>query len=268
MTEPDRAGSNPTWLDTTAVREGDSYVINGRKWFTSSAHNAAFAIVMAVTNPEAASRYQRASMIIVPTDTPGFNETRRTPVMGDIGFDHHSHSEIDYENVRVPVTYLLGPEGAGFALAQERLGPGRIHHCMRWIGISERALDLMCRRAVSREVAPGRFLADQQTIQNWIAESRAEINAARLMVLQTAHKIDEVGAKAARVEISTIKFYVADVMMRVLDRAIQVHGALGLTEYTPLSLWYRHERASRIYDGPDEVHKRSIARGEFKRFLS
>ncbi len=264
MTEPGRAGSNPTWLETTAVRDGDTYVINGHKWFTTAAHNAAFAIVMAVTNPDAPSRHQRASMLIVPTDAPGFVEVRRIPIMGDVGTDHHSHSEILYENVRVPVDHLLGPEGAGFAIAQERLGPGRIHHCMRWIGISERALDLMCRRAVEREVAPGRSLADQQTIQFWIAESRAAINAARLMVLETAHKIDAGGAHHARVEISTIKFYVADIMLKVLDRAIQVHGALGTTEDIPLSFWYRHERGARIYDGPDEVHKMVVSREVLK----
>lgn len=260
MTEPERAGSNPTWLDTTAVREGNEYVINGRKWFTTAADGAAFAIVMALTNPEADGRHNRASMIIVPTDTPGFIQQRRIQIMGDEGSDHMSHSEIIYENCRVPVENLIHEEGSGFMIAQARLGPGRIHHAMRWIGICERAFDLMCQRAATREVAPGRSLGEQQTIQNWIAESRAEIDAARLMVLRTAHKIDEVGTRAARNDISLIKFYAADTLMRVLDRAIQTHGALGMTDDLPLSFWYRHERASRIYDGPDEVHKMVVSR--------
>jgi acyl-CoA dehydrogenase len=260
MTEPERAGSNPTWLNTTAVKEGDAYLINGRKWFTSAADGSAFAIVMAVTNPEAASPYRRASQIIVPTDSAGFQHRRRIRTMGEEGEGYFSHSEIVYENCRVPQANLLGEEGAGFALAQERLGPGRIHHTMRWIGIAERALALMCERAARRELAPGRPLAGRQSVQHWLAESRAEINAARFMVLDAADKIDRVGAKAARIEISTIKFYVAGVLQRVLDRAIQVHGGLGVTDDTVLSYWYRHERAARIYDGPDEVHKSVVAR--------
>ena len=155
---------------------------------------------------------------------------------------------------------MLGKEGEGFKIAQERLGPGRIHHCMRWIGISERAFELMCTRAVKRQVAPGAPLATQQTVQNWVAESRAEINAAKLLTLSTARKIDIEGQYAARDEISMIKFYVANMLQRVVDRAIQVHGALGMTNYTPLAMWYAHERAARIYDGPDEVHKRSVSR--------
>ena len=259
MTEPERAGSNPTWLDTTAVREGDEYVINGRKWFTSSADGAAFAIVMAVTDP-AAARHQRASMIIVPTDTPGFNVVENTSVMGERGQGWASHAEIRYDDCRVRQENRLGAEGMGFAIAQQRLGPGRIHHCMRWIGICERSFDLMCRQAALRELAPGRTLAQTGPVQNWVAESRAEIDAARLLVLQTARKIDDEGAYAARDEISLIKFHVAGVLQRVLDRAIQVHGAMGLTDETPLAFWYRHERAARIYDGPDEVHKWSVAR--------
>lgn len=260
MTEPEHAGSNPTMLSTTAVKEGDSYVIDGHKWFTSSADGAAFAIVMAVTDPYHESRYRRASMIIVPTDTPGFKLVRNISVMGEPGEGHPSHAEILYEECRVPQSYLLGEEGAGFAIAQERLGPGRIHHCMRWLGICERSFDLMCRYAVKREVAPGRRLAEQQTIQNWVAESRAEINAARLMVLDAARKIDREGQYAARDEISLIKFYVANVLQHVLDRALQTHGGLGMTDDTPIAYWYRHERAARIYDGPDEVHKWSVAR--------
>jgi alkylation response protein AidB-like acyl-CoA dehydrogenase len=215
---------------------------------------------MAVTNPDADSPYRRASQIIVPTNTPGFNHVRRIPVMGDAGADYFSHSEIRYENCRVSQSNLLGEEGGGFAIAQERLGPGRIHHCMRWIGICERALAMMCQRAAERELSPGQPLASRQTIQHWIGESAAEIHASRLMVLDAAAKIDQHGQRAARVEISIIKFYVAGTLQRVLDRAIQLHGALGLTEDTLLSFWSRHERAARIYDGPDEVHKSVVAR--------
>ena len=260
MTEPAHAGSNPTMLSTTAVKEGNSYIIDGHKWFTSSADGAVFAVVMAVTDPHHENRYRRASMIIVPTDTPGFTLVRNISVMGEPGEGYPSHAEIVYDECRVPQSNLLGKEGAGFVMAQERLGPGRIHHCMRWLGICERAFDLMCRYAVKREVAPGRRLAEQQTIQNWVAESRAEINAAMLMVLDAARKIDREGQYAARDEISLIKFYVANVLQRVLDRALQTHGGLGMTDDTPIAYWYRHERAARIYDGPDEVHKWSVAR--------
>lgn len=265
MTEPDFAGSNPVNMGTTAVREGDEYVINGHKWFTTAADGSAFAVVMAVTDPEA-SPYQRASMIIVPTENPGFRLVRNIPIMGEAGEGYHSHGEIRYENCRVPLSNLVGEEGSGFLLAQERLGPGRIHHCMRWLGISERAFDLMCQRAASRSLGGERMLAHKQTVQNWIAESRAEINAARYMVLHAAQKMDQQGTKAARIEISTIKFYVADVLMKVLDRAIQVHGALGVTDDTVLSYWYRHERGARIYDGPDEVHKSSVAKAVLKNY--
>ena len=266
MTEPEFAGSNPVWMKTSAVKDGDDYVINGHKWFTSAADGAAFAIVMAITDPHASSPHLRASQIIVPTDTPGFKLICNTPVMGHEGQDYTSHSEIRYENCRVPRTNLLGEEGKGFAIAQQRLGPGRIHHCMRWIGICERAFDLMCRHAIQRELAPGQPLAGRQTVQEWIAESRAEINAARLLVLQAAEKIDREGSRAAREEVSLIKFFVANVLQAVLDRAIQVHGALGLTDYSLLSHWYRHERAARIYDGPDEVHKAFVARTVLKRY--
>lgn len=260
MTEPENPGSNPILMDTSAVKEGNDYVINGHKWFSTAADGASIAIVMAITNPAAESRHKRASQILVPTDTPGFRLVRNISIMGEAGSDHASHAEVRFENCRVPQTNLLGAEGAGFQIAQERLGPGRIHHCMRWIGISERALELMCAYAARRRLSSHAMLSDQQTVQNWIAESRAEINAARLLVLQAAWKIDQVGAAAARVEISTIKFYVANVLQQVLDRAIQVHGALGMTDDTPLSHWYRHERAARIYDGPDEVHKMVVAR--------
>ena len=265
MTEPDFAGSNPVNMGTTAVLDGDELVINGHKWFTTAADGATFAIVMAVTNPDA-EPHKRASMIVVPTDTSGFELTRNIPVMGDVGEGYLSHAEIHYVNCRVPKSNLIGEMGSGFMLAQQRLGPGRIHHCMRWIGICERAFDMMCERAASRELRDGRMLGHQQTIQNWIAESRAEINASRYMVLHAAQKIDNEGSKAARLEISTIKFYVADVLMKVLDRAIQVHGALGITDDTLLSFWYRHERGARIYDGPDEVHKASLAKAILKNY--
>lgn len=259
MTEPEHAGSNPTQLSTRAVREGDEYVITGHKWFTSSAEGAAFAIVMAVTNPEA-PRHARASQIIVPLPTPGYTLVRNLSVMGEAGGGWASHAEVTFDAVRVPVTNRLGDEGAGFALAQERLGPGRIHHCMRWIGICERAFTLMCRYALSRELTPGHPLAEQQQVQFWIAESRIEIHAARLMVLDAASRISREGQRAAREEIAYIKVFVANTLQRVLDRALQVHGALGMTDDTPIAWWYRHERAARIYDGADEVHKSVIAR--------
>jgi alkylation response protein AidB-like acyl-CoA dehydrogenase len=260
MTEVDLPGSNPVMMDTTAVKDGDSYVINGQKWYTTAADGAEFAIVMAKTNPEAGPYFQ-ASMIIVPCDTPGFNLVRNIPVMGHTGEDYFSHAEILYQNCRVPRANLLGPEGQGFVIAQERLGPGRIHHCMRWIGICNRAFDLMCARASQRVITPdGKTLATRQIVQAWIAECAAEIKAARLMVLHAAWKIEHQGAKAARQEISLIKFKVANVMQMVIDHALQVHGGLGMTDDTILAFLYRHERAARIYDGADEVHKVSVAR--------
>lgn len=260
MTEPEHAGSNPVWMSTTARREGDDYVIDGHKWFTTAAEGAAFAVVMAVTNPDASKPHRRASQIIVPLATPGFTLVRNIAIMGERGAGWLSHAEVRFDGCRVPVYNRLGGEGEGFALAQERLGPGRIHHTMRWIGICARAFDLMCRYAVRRELAPGKPLASQQVIQHWIAESRAEIDAARFLVLDAAAKIDSMGAAAARIEISTIKFFVANVLQRVLDRAIQVHGGLGVTDDTVLAFWWRHERAARIYDGADEVHKDVVAR--------
>jgi len=247
-------------MSTTAVHDGDDYVINGHKWFTTAADGAAFAIVMAVTNPEAESPYQRASQILVPTDSPGFNRIRNIPVMGEEGEGWMSHGEIVYENCRVPRSNLLGGEGLGFAVAQERLATGRIHHCMRWIGICERAFEMMCERAATRQLRGGEPLASKQTIQNWIAESRADIDASRLLVLDTARKIDAGGPDAALVEISIIKFFVARVLHTVLDHSLQTHGALGMTDDTLLSFWVRHERGSRIYDGADEVHKSRVAR--------
>ena len=266
MVEPDRPGSNPTWIDTEAVREGDEYVINGRKWFTSSADGASFCIVMAVTNPAAENRHQQASMLIVPMDTPGVELVRNISVMGEKGAGFFSHGEVQYTNVRVPCENLIQTEGEGFRLAQERLGPGRIHHCMRWIGICERSFDLMCQRAADRKITPKSTLADQPLIRSWIAESRAEIDASRLLVLECARKIDTESAHAARAEISMIKFHTAKTLGQVLDRAIQTHGALGGTDDTPLALWYRHERGARIYDGPDDVHKLAAARHILKSY--
>jgi acyl-CoA dehydrogenase len=264
MTEPELPGSNPTLMATTARRDGDHFVINGHKWFTSSADGAAFAIVMAVTNPDA-EPHLRASQIIVPLDSKGFELVRNISVMGEPGDDYASHAEVRYHDVRVPVGNLLGHEGAGFLIAQERLGPGRIHHCMRWVGICERAFELMCARAAARELSPGKALGTKQIVQAWIAESRAEIDAARLMVLRAAWTIDKQGLYEAREQISLIKFFVAGVLDRVLDHAIQVHGALGMTDDTPLAGWYRHERAARIYDGPDEVHKMVVAKRILKK---
>jgi acyl-CoA dehydrogenase len=259
MTEPDNAGSNPTQLACRAVRDGDSWVINGRKWFTTGADGAAFAIVMAITAPDA-EVHRRASMLIVPTDTPGFRLVRNISIFGHAGAGYDSHAEISYEDCRVPAENLLGPAHAGFAIAQDRLGPGRIHHCMRWLGICERALTMLCRRALARQLAPGEPLSDKQIVQAWIAESRARIDAARLMVLRTAWLIDSQGFRAAREDVSLIKFHVAEVLAEVLERAIQVHGALGLTDDTVLSWFYTRERGARIYDGPDEVHKMVVAR--------
>jgi alkylation response protein AidB-like acyl-CoA dehydrogenase len=265
MTEPNYPGSNPVWMATTAVPDGDDYVITGHKWFTTAADGAAFAVVMAVTNPEAPP-HQRASQILVPTDTPGFRIVRNIPYLGHAGEDWASHAEVIYDHCRVPRANLLGEEGSGFALAQARLGPGRIHHCMRWVGICERAFDIMCRRAATRELAPGDKLGSRQTVQNWIAESRAAIDAARLMVLHAGWKIDRLGAKEARDDIALIKFAVAQVMLEVIDRAIQVNGALGVSDDTVLSFFYRNERGARIYDGPDEVHKTAVAKRILRRY--
>lgn len=265
MTEPDFAGSNPTRMGSTAIKDDNDYVINGHKWFTSSADGAAFAIVMAITNPEALP-HKRASQILVPLDTPGYEFVRNIPIMGHEGDGWASHAEVKYHDVRVPQSNLIGTEGEGFLLAQERLGPGRIHHCMRFVGIAERSFDLMCRYSVSRKLNENETLADQQSIQNFIAESRVEIDAARMLVLRTADKIDKEGSKAARAEISGIKFSTANMMLKVIDRAIQTHGALGMTNDVILSYWYAHERAARIYDGADEVHKVSLAKQILKSY--
>ncbi|MFN0245485.1 MAG: acyl-CoA dehydrogenase family protein [Kofleriaceae bacterium] len=263
MTEPENPGSNPTIMSCQARKDGDHYVLDGHKWFTSSAHGATFAIVMAVTSPEAA-RHARASMIIVPTDAPGFHRVRNIKIMGDAGDGWASHSEIRLTNVRVPIANRLGPENAGFLIAQERLGPGRIHHCMRWIGICERVFDTMCAHISQRKIDDEKTIASRQIAQAWVAEARAEINASRLMVLHAAWTIEKKGFDRARDEVSCIKFYVANVMLNLIDRAIQLHGALGITSDTILAHYYVHERGARIYDGPDEVHKMVVA----KRILS
>jgi alkylation response protein AidB-like acyl-CoA dehydrogenase len=263
MTEPEFAGSNPARMGTRAVRDGDDFVINGHKWFATAADGARFAIVMAVTDPDG-PKYGQASMILVDCDTPGFYLERNIPVMGHAGQGYFSHGQVRFENCRVPAGNLLGEAGAGFVMAQERLGPGRIHHCMRWIGICRRAIDMMCDYALTRELAPDRPLASQQIVQVWIAESIAELEAARSLVLEAAWRIETQGFKAARDHISMIKFLTANTLQRVIDRAVQVHGALGVTDDTVLAFWYREERAARIYDGPDEVHKLSLARHVLK----
>jgi alkylation response protein AidB-like acyl-CoA dehydrogenase len=260
MTEPEVSGSDPTGLQTTAARDDGDWVINGHKWFTSGAIGSSFAIVMAVTDTGAAP-HARASMILVPTDTPGFNIVRSVPVMGSGGVG--GHCEIRFKDCRVPETNLLGEAGQGFKLAQLRLGPGRIQHCMRWIGAAQRSFEMMCSYSLRRK-SFGEPLAKKQTVQNWIADSAAEINAARLMTLNAAWKLDR--GDDARIEISLIKFFGARVLHDVIDRAIQVHGALGYSKDTPLEMFYRDARAARIYDGPDEVHRQVVAQRILKSF--
>jgi acyl-CoA dehydrogenase len=261
MTEPDTAGSDPTLLQTRAVKEGDEWVINGHKWFSTNGSVADFLIVMAVTDPDARP-HQRASMLIVDVDTPGVNIVRDIATM-EHPAEHFGryggHAEIVYEDVRVPADALLGKQGEGFLIAQHRLGPGRIHHCMRWLGVSQRAFDMLCERAVTR-YAFGSLLAEKQTVQNWVADSLAQMQAARLMTLHAAWKMDSEGASAARTEISLIKFFGANVLFDVVDRAVQIHGALGYSTDLPLEAMYRYARAARLYDGADEVHRQSVAR--------
>ena len=267
MTEPNTAGSDPRLLKTRAVKDGDEWVINGRKWYTTNGSVADILIVMAVSNPEV-HPYQGSSMFVVPVDTPGLTILRDVGSMDDPDVVYGrfgNHAEILYEDVRVPGDHLIGPEGAGFLLAQTRLGPGRIHHCMRWLGQSQRAFDMMCERALSR-YTHGSFLAEKQTIQNWIADSKAEMHAARLMTLHAAWKMDQVGASASRDEIAMIKYYGATVLHNVIDRAIQTYGSLGYSSDMPLEAMYRAARAARIYDGPDEVHRQTVARHALKNY--
>ena len=264
MTEPEVPGSDPTTLRTQAVRDGDEWVIDGHKWFSSGAEGAAFGIVMAVTDP-AAEPHQRASQIIVPANTPGVAIVRAIPTMGHRGRGWTTHCEVRYTGVRVPLDNTLGEIGAGFRIAQKRLGPGRIHHVMRWLGQMQRAFELMCTYALERETFGGP-LAEKQTVQNWIADSAAEIQACRLLTLDAAHKIDQ--GDEARVEVSVIKFYAARVLHDVVDRAVQVHGARGLTDETPLAGMLGMARGARIYDGPDEVHRMVVARRILKSFAA
>ena len=261
MTEPDISSSDPTQLQTTGVLEGDKWVINGRKWFTSGAAGATYTTVMCRTELDVPS-HGAFSMIIVPTDNPGYKIVRDTPVLGIHG-GHGGHYEVEYDNVRVPEENLLGPRGQGFVIAQRRLGPGRIFHCMRWLGQAQRAFDLMCLRMHERE-AFGSSLADKQLLQKFVFDSACEIQASRQLTLDAAKRIDQ--GDDARIEIGMIKVVGAKMVHNVIDRAIQVHGAKGLTDDTPLSLMYRHAREARIYDGPDEVHVQSVARRILKNY--
>ena len=253
LTEPEVAGSDPTLMQTTAVLEGDEWVINGHKWFTSGANKAAFTTVFCETEPDQ-QRHAKFSAIIVPTDTPGYQIKRVLRTMGDtLG----GHCEVELRNVRVPADNLLGERGKGFLIAQKRLGPGRVFHCMRWLGQAQRAFELMCNYA-NKRYAHGSLLAEKGEIQAYIAESAAEIQAARLMTIDAARMMDQ--GDEARVQIALIKFWGARMLHNVIDRAIQVQGALGVTDDTPLELMYREARYARIYDGPDEVHRMSVAR--------
>jgi acyl-CoA dehydrogenase len=264
MTEPDVASSDATNIATRITRDGDEYVINGRKWWTSGAADprCQIMIVMGKTDPDAPVHRQQ-SMVLVPMDTPGVTVVRALPVFGYS--DQHGHCEITFTDVRVPVSNLVGEEGGGFAIAQARLGPGRIHHCMRALGVAERALRLMCERASTR-IAFGKPLAEQGVVQQQIAESRLEIDQARLLVLEAAWLIDRVGAKGAATQIAEIKVAAPRVALAVLDRAIQVHGGMGVSDDVPLASMWAHMRTLRLADGPDEVHLRSIARRELRRY--
>jgi acyl-CoA dehydrogenase len=262
MTEPDTPGSDPTQLRTRAVRQSDGgYVLTGHKWFTSNGSIADFLIVMAVTDPDAKS-HERASMFIVPVDTPGVNLVRDVPNM-EHPYAHYGmlggHTEIVYDEVRLGPDALLGKEGEGFLIAQHRLVPGRIHHCMRWLGVARRAFDMLCERALYRPVRGG-LLRDKQTVQNWIADSAAQMQAARLMTLHAAWKIDRFGSSAARTDVSLIKVFGAQVLHDVVDRALQAHGGLGYSTDMPLEMLYRYARHARFVDGADEVHRESVSR--------
>ncbi len=267
MTEPETPGSDPTQLRTRALRDGDGYVLSGHKWFTSNGSIADFVIVMAVTDPDAAP-HRRASMFIVPVDTPGVEIVRDVgtlehpnPRFGTLG----GHAEIVYDGVRLGRDALLGNEGDGFLISQQRLVPGRIHHCMRWLGVARRAFDMMCERSLYRPVRGG-LLRDKQTIQNWIADSAVQMQAARLMTLHAAWKIDTQGSSAARVDVSMIKVFGAQMLYDVVDRALQLHGGLGFSTDMPLEAMYRYARHARFVDGADEVHRESIARQLLKSY--
>lgn len=259
MTEPHTAGSNPTLLESQAELVNDEWVLNGRKWFTTAAEGSDFAIAMMVTDPDA-QKHLRASMIIVPTDTPGYTRVRNISVMGNEGKDYFSHAEVVFDNCKVPKSNLLGERGKGFALAQERLGPGRIQHCMRWLGIARRVLDVSRDFMVQRKINSAQTLAQQPLMQAQIAQSLADLESARLLVLKTAWTIDQNGFKASKNLISLIKFNTAHVVNQIMDRSLQSLGALGMTDDTIVSFFFREERAARIYDGADEVHKLVAAR--------
>jgi len=264
MTEPAVASSDATNIETRIERDGDLYVINGRKWWTSNAlhRNCKVLIVMGKTNPQAPKHAQQ-SMLVVPIDTPGVTIVRSLPVFGY--HDREGHAEVLFEDVRVPATAVLAGEGQGFMISQARLGPGRIHHCMRSIGMAERALDLLCQRAQER-VAFGKAVAENANIQDWIAESRIELEMIRLLTMKTAWLMDTVGNRHARVEIAAIKVAAPQVALKVIDRAIQVHGGGGVSDDFPLASMYAHMRTLRLADGPDEVHKRTIAQHELRRW--
>ncbi|MGW0805764.1 acyl-CoA dehydrogenase family protein [Nonomuraea sp. NPDC002799] len=266
MTEPDVASSDATNIATSIVRDGNEYVVNGRKWFISGAMNPAckIFIVMGKTNPDA-PKHRQQSMILVPRDTPGMHVKRGMHVFGYTDADHGGHAEVVFEDVRVPAENLIGEEGGGFAIAQARLGPGRIHHCMRLIGMAERAVELMCKRALSR-TAFGKPVAQQGVIQDWIAESRIKIEQLRLLVLKTAWLMDTVGNQGAHTEIQAIKISTPITVEWILDKAIQVHGAGGVSQDFPLAALWAGARSLRLADGPDEVHKRSLAYRELKRW--
>ena len=267
MTEPDVASSDATNIQLTIQREGNEYVLNGRKWWSSGAgrERCKIFIVMGKTDPTNPDRHKQQSMVLVPKNTPGVTVVRNLPVMGYV--DNESHCEVTFENVRVPVTNLLGEEGSGFAIAQARLGPGRIHHCMRAIGVSMRALEMMCQRATTR-VAFGKPLAEQGMIQEWIAQSYLEIEQARLLTLKAAWMIDNLGKKAAQDEIAMIKIVAPEVNTTVVNRAMQVFGAAGLSDDFPLASMWAHGRTLHVVDGPDEVHKRSLARSVIRQLTN
>src|SRR5580658_5542288 len=267
MTEPAVASSDASNIATTITRDRGGYVINGRKWWSSGAMSSdcKILIVMGVTGEAAAGSHRRHSMILVPRDTPGVNIKRGMHVFGYTDGTHGGHAEIEFSDVRVPAENVIAGEGEGFAIAQARLGPGRIHHCMRLIGASERALELMCRRVTDR-VAWGKPLAEQGVIQDWIAESRVRIEQARLLVLKTAWLMDTVGNKGAHTEIQSIKILVPQMTEWIMDKAIQAHGAGGVSQDFPLAMMWAHARTLRLADGPDEVHKRSLARRELKKY--
>ena len=264
MTEPRVASSDATNIETQIVRDGDEYVINGRKWWISNTlhENCRVLIVMGKTDPDGPT-YKQQSMLVVPLDTPGVTVIRGLPVFGYQ--DREGHAEIDFDDVRVPTSAVLSGEGDGFLISQARLGPGRIHHCMRSIGMAERALDLMCERALER-VTFGRPVAERSNIQDWIADARIELEMIRLLTMKTAWLMDTVGNKHARTEIAAIKVAAPQVALKIIDRAIQVHGGGGVSDDFPLAGMYAHQRTLRLADGPDEVHRRTIARNELRRF--